>query len=70
MRRGYDQTDTDSFLRHVCVCPVCHYDSFKPKACDGPFLIFFQRDLLLVYQKVDEQVANVAFKYLVEHEFQ
>ena len=40
---------------------------FKPKACDGPFLIFFQRDLLLAHQEVDEQVANMVFKYFVEH---
>ena len=26
MRREFDQTDTDSFLRLVCVCPVFHHD--------------------------------------------
>ena len=66
MRRGYDQTDTDSFLRRVCVCPKSMIH-FKPKACDGPFLNLFQKDLVLVYQKSDEQVANMVFKYFVEH---
>ena len=32
MRRGNDQTDTDSFLRRVCVCPVLHHDSFQAKS--------------------------------------
>ena len=32
MRRGYDQTDTDSFLRHDCVCPVFHYNSFQAES--------------------------------------
>ena len=40
---------------------------FKPKACDGPFLNLFQRDLILAYQKSDEQMANMVFKYFVEH---
>ena len=40
---------------------------FRPKACDGPFLTLFQIDLVLAYQKIDEQVANMVFKYFVEH---
>ena len=37
---------------------------FKPKACDGLFLTLFQRDLVLAYQRIDEQVV---FKYFVEN---
>ena len=40
---------------------------FMPKACDGPFLTLFQKDLVLAYQKIDEQVANIVFKYFVEN---
>ena len=40
---------------------------FRPKACDGPFLTLFQRDLVLAYQKIDEQLANMVFKYFMEH---
>ena len=40
---------------------------FRAKACDGPFLTLFQRDLVLAYQKFDKQVANMVFKYFVEH---
>ena len=39
----------------------------KPKACDGPFLTLFQRDLLFAYREIDEEVADVVLKYFVEH---
>ena len=39
----------------------------NPRACDGPYLIFFQPNLLLAYQKVDSGVADVLFKYFVEN---
>ena len=38
----------------------------KPKACDGPFLTLFQRDLLFAYREIDEEVADVVLKYFVE----
>ena len=39
----------------------------KPKACDGPFLTLFQRDLLFAYREIDEKVADVVLKCFVEH---
>ena len=66
MRRRYDHTDIDSFLRRVSVCPVFHQIHFKPKALMDLFQHFF-RDLVLAYQKFDEQVAKMVFKYFVEH---
>ena len=39
----------------------------KPKACDGPYITLFQRDLLLAYQDIDEKVADVVFKYFMDH---
>ena len=42
----------------------------KPKACDGPFLTLFQRDLLFAYREIDEEVADVVLKYFVEHGLQ
>ena len=39
----------------------------KPKACDGPFLTLFQRDLFFAHREIDEEVADVVLKYFVEH---
>ena len=35
----------------------------KPKACDGPFLTLFQRDLLFAYREINGKVADVVLKY-------
>ena len=37
----------------------------KPKACDGPFLTLFQRDLLFAYREIDGEVADVVLKYCI-----
>ena len=39
----------------------------NPKACDGLYLTLFQRNSLSAYQEVDSGVADVLFKYFVEH---
>jgi len=39
----------------------------NPRACDGPYLNLFQRDLLIAFQEIDIDVADVVFKYFVEH---
>ena len=39
----------------------------NPRACDGPYITLFQRDLLLAYQEIDPGVADVIFKYFSDH---
>ena len=46
----------------------------KPKACDGPFLTLFQRDLLFAYREIDWQmwfriamVVSIALSLIVHH---
>ena len=39
----------------------------KPKACDGPFLTLFKRDLLFGFREINEEVADVVLEYFVEH---
>ena len=38
-----------------------------PKACDGPFLTLFQRNLLLAYREIQPDVADMVMKYYLDH---
>ena len=37
------------------------------KACDGPFLTLFQRNLLLAYREIQPDVADMVMKYYLDH---
>ena len=39
----------------------------KPQAAEGPQLTLFQRDLLNSYQEIDREIADVVFKYFLDH---
>ena len=39
----------------------------KPQAAEGPQLTLFRRDLLNSYQEIDKEIADVVFKYFLDH---
>ena len=39
----------------------------KRKVCDGPYVTLFQRDLLLAYEKLDQNLSRVVMKYFLKH---
>ena len=42
----------------------------RPTAAEDPAITFFQRDLLLAYQEVHVELADIALKYFREHALQ
>ena len=67
-----DERERTKLIRLISNVALVNILSFgtiqlKPSAAEGPGITLFQRNLLLAYNEIDSQLAEVALKYFYDH---
>ena len=64
-----ERTKLIRFISNVVLVCIPSFGTIqlKPSAAEGPGITLFQRNLLLAYNEIDSQLAEVALKYFYDH---
>ena len=72
MFAGLDKRERTKLIRLISYVVSIYIPSFgtiqqKPPAAEGPGITLFQRNLLLAYNEIDSELAEVTLKYFYDH---